>query len=610
MKLTREKLIILPLFFLLFPFNLLFSQSEEALKILENNKAAVISLVAYGDKDEILAEGSGFTLEKGIILTNYLLVSQAKSVEGKDFNGKKIKIEAIVGVEKDLFAVLLKAKVKEPALILGDSNELEKEKKVFALGNNEIDQITVSEGTVSNFLEIEAARKFINTSITLPDKSNGGPLLGLNGQVLGINIALERGLKFVVPSYLLRRLQKTSEVKFKDWQHEDYLATQEGAFLAGKISSLLDETGRAQKYLEIAVKSAPEKIEVHSLLASVFSRQRNYEAAVSSYKKVIELDGRRDDAYYAIGLVYLNMRRFQDAIPPLEKAVEINPDLREAYFHVGSAYEELRTFDKAAEFYEKFLNTNPEKPGMTYLHLGLCRFELGLFESAAAAFQEALKENPQDIAVNYRLAKCYEKAGQVEKAAEVYMLLAQLTPEDAFLYYRGILTMFDQAGKTDKAIEIAKKIVELKPGDSDSLFNLGYMYAKEKKYKEAIEAFNKVIEINPNTEYAYGQLGYIYSQLDNWGKSIEAFKKLVELVPDNSDGWFYIGVGYMQLKKYESALEPLLKAIEIRHDFGVAYYNLGITYLNLHDNYSARDTYRKLLKIDPTWAEKLKKSIR
>lgn len=595
---------------LLFAVSSLLSQSEEALKILENNRAGVVSLTAYGNNKQIVGEGLGFVVENGVIATNYLLISQAFAIEGKNFQGKKVKIESILGIDKNSFLALLKTKGKEPALTLGNSDDLKKDNKAFAIGTNEASEITVSEGTVTNIQDYSPGRRIIDSSISVSDNFSGGPVLDANGQVLGIIIVFERGLKFIIPSNLVKTLPKKAEVKFKDMQHEDYLSTLDGSFLAGKISFLLDKTAKAEKYLEKVIKEAPGNIEAQSLLSSIFTRQRNYEAAISSYKKVIELDANRDEAYYGLGLVYFNMRRFKEAVPPLEKAMQLNPEHKDAYLYIANSYEELKDFANAAESYEKYLNLKPEKLGIAYWHLGLCRFELGQYDAAAAAFQEALKENPQDTLINDRLAQAFQKSGQYEKAEQVYKHLAQLSPEYSLNYYRTILRMYDEAGLGDKAIEAAKKIVELNPKDSDSLYNLGYMYAKQRRYNEAIESLKKSVQIRPNFEYGYLTLANCYVELKQWSKCIETYSKYLEIVPDNAEAWHAVGVSYMQLKKYEFALEPLLKAVEIRPDFGVAYFNLAITYLNLQENRKAREVYRKLLNIDPSWAEKLKKHIR
>lgn len=607
---NKEKSIIVFFVLFLFLFPMLFSQNEETSELLENNKTRVISLMALGDNKEIISSGTGFVIEKGILATSYLLVCQAKSVEGKDYKGKKVKVEGILAFDKNFNIALLKIKSKSPALSLGNSNELEEGKKVFAIGSNEYDEITISEGTVKNLHSYTANQKILEIDHDVSQNFNGAPLLDKNGQVLGMVIFLERRVKFVIPSNLLKTLEKKEVTKFKKWLPDDYLLSLEGAFFAGKVSSLINETGRAQQYLEKVNRLDPNNIEIHSLLASVYERQRNYNPAISSYKRVIELDSNRDDAYLGMGLVLLKMRSFREAIPPLEKAVQLNSDYKEAYYYIGNAFKELREFDKAAEAYEKYISFEPEKVWEANLRLGLCRIELEQFENAIPALQQALKEKPQDEGINQHLAQAFEKSGQHEKAEEVYNFLAQIAPESVVRYYRTILMMYDKSGKNEKAIEYAIKIVELDSSSDENLYNLGYMYMKTEKYKEALEQFNKAVAINPANEYSHFNIGVCYSRLNNHRKSIEAFKKVVEMVPNNPDGWFYIGIGYMQLKDFESALEPLKKTVELRPDYGNALYNLGITYLNLHDNFSAREIHKKLTTINPSLAQKLKRFLR
>ncbi len=611
MRGNKIKWIILLVLFT-FPSAFLFSQAEQTQEILEKNQTGVVHLTVLGDDKEIISEGSGFVVEQGVMATSYLLVSQAKSVAGKNFKGKKVKIEGILAVDKNLNLALLKIKGKTPALSMGNSDELNMGKKVYAVGSDETGEIGASEGTVRNILEIEPTKRFVETSLSVPQSFNGAPLADVNGKVLGMIVFLERRLKYILPSNLIKTVQKKSLVKFKDYQHEDYLATFEGAFLAGKVASLLDETGRAQNYLEKVVELSPMNIEPISLLASVYNRQRNYQKATSAYQKVIELDSNRDDAHYQLGIVNLRLGKYRDAIAPLQKAVELNLDYKDAHFYTGNAYKELKEYAKAVEAYENYLNLKPENPWEGYYRLGLCRIELKQLEEAITALNEAAKEKPQDIKTNYYLAQAYDQANQYEKAEETYKLLAQLSPEEADKYYKAILFMYDKAGNHEKAIEAAKSIIELKPDSMGDIYNLGLMYQKLKKYDEAIKTFNEILAINPADEYSHSNIGYIYYIQKKYNKSIAAFKKFVELAPDKVDGWFYIGICNMQIKKYDAALEPLEKTIELRLDYsnGNAIYNLAICYLNLHDNYSAKELYNKLTGINPQLAQKLKQHIR
>lgn len=598
---------------LIFPLGMLFSQTQEASRILEQNKEGVLSLVAYGEDKTEAARGSGFAvMDNEIIVTCYDLVSNAYTVEGRNFKGKKIKVEGIITVNRDLNIALLKIKGKIPSLSLGNSDKLEMGNRIFALGGKEGKDITVSEGTIMNFMEFKPGQRVVKASLSYKEGFSGGPLLGLKGEVLGVTVDLGKGLQFIIPVNRVKPLIKRGKiVNFKNWKHENYLSSHQGAFLAGRLFLLLDEPGKARLYLEKVVKANPNNIEAYADLASANAQLRYFESAISAYKKIIQLDPNREDAHYGLGLVYLKIpSRQRDAISPLKKAIELNPRNIDAYYQLGNAYEELREFEKAVEMYKGYLSLNPESTWAGYLRLGVCTKEIGQYEETIKAFQEALKEKPDDVSINLKLAETYQIAEQYDNAAEAYRKLAEINPDEATAYYGMVVKMYDGIGMFEKAIEAANKIVEFNPDSELAVYNLGIMYSKLEKYDDAIKTFRKALTINPNYDIAYYNIGLNYFNLKKFKEAVDAFKNFVEITPDNADAWYNIGVGYMQIKNFEAALHPLRKSIELRPDYGLALYNLAICYLNLKDSYSARDVYKKLVNIDPDLANKLKKHLR
>jgi len=207
MRANKTKWVII-FILLFFPSALLLSQTGQSQEILEKNQTGVISLKALGDDKEIISEGSGFVVEQGVIATSYLLVSQAKSLEGRNFKGKKVKIEGILAFDKNLNIALLKIKSKAPALSLGNPDELNMGKEIYAIGSGESGEIEASEGTVRAILEYEPAKRFVETSLSVSQNFSGGPLTDADGKVLGMIIFLERRLKLTLPSNLLKTLQK------------------------------------------------------------------------------------------------------------------------------------------------------------------------------------------------------------------------------------------------------------------------------------------------------------------------------------------------------------------------------------------------------------------
>jgi tetratricopeptide (TPR) repeat protein len=588
-----------------------FSQTEEANNILGQAGGGVLTIIGYGANKAEIIKGSALALAEDVVVTAYHIIAQAFDVEAVNFKGKKVKIEGILGVDKAHDIALLKLKGKAQALPIGTIDNLAEGARIFALGSNESGQIVISEGTLRRAVDIGAEGKVLEISLSVPEQFRGGPVLDINGQLVGMLLVLERALKFGLPIGALVSVPRTGKVvEFKSWTQENYFETVEGNIFAGQAAAALDEQMTARLYLEKAVKLNPSYLDGYAKLADIYAKQRDYTAAAAAYKTMTELDASRADAFYGMGSVLIRQTKFKEAAEALEKAVALNVASKEVQFDLGTAYEELQEFDKAAGAYEKFIALAPAVTWNAYLRLGICRTKLGQFDAAIAAFLEAQKAQPKDLKVNFSLAEAYEKAGQLEKAEAVYNILAEINPAEAKTYHRQSFRIYDAAGKYEQAITPAKKVIDLEPKNEMNYYYLGLMSFKLQRYDEAVAAFRQGLAVKPDFAHAWFQIGSAYFNKKNFKEAAAAYKKYTEFTPDDPSGWLSIGVCYMQLKDHESALEPLKKCVELKADNAVAWYNLAIVYINLKDNYSAKEVYNRLVSLDPSLAERLKKYLR
>lgn len=590
-----------------------FSQTEDATRILDLANGGVVALVIYGaDKAEV-AKCSAMALAADILATSYHAVSQAYDVEVLTSKGKKIKVDGIVAVDKahDIALLKLKGKVLPLNVSVAGPQTLTDGARLFALGSNESGQVAVSEGTLRRFVDIGPQEKVMELSLATVDQASGGPILDLGGQVVGMLIILDRGVRVGLPVDVIQKISRSGKVAdFKSWTREDYFGLFEGASFGGRAAAALDETTSARTRLERAVKLNPSFTEGLWLLAGVYDKQRDYSAAIEAYQKVVALDPSRAEAFFGLGSILKRTSRHQEAADALEKAIALNVTIKEVFFELGDTYEAMQDWAKAAAAYEKYLAAKPEVTWNGYLRLGFCRTQLKQYDAAIAAFLAAQKGQPKDLKVNFSLAEAYEKAGQLEKAEEVYNSLAQINPAEARSYYSQALRIYNAAGRYDKAIGPAKKIVDLEPKNEMNIYNLGLMYFQLKNYNEAIAAFKQCLAIKPDMPNAWFQIGSAYLNEKMYKEAIDAFKKFTAITPDEPGGWLSMGVCYMYLKNFEGALEPIKKAVDLKPDNANAQYNLAIVYINLKDNLSAREVYKKLATLDPGLAEKLKKFLR
>jgi tetratricopeptide (TPR) repeat protein len=607
---TRTFALILIGSLMLFPLRAA-AQTEEANNLLGQAGPGVVTIIAYGaDKAEIL-KGSALALAEDVVVTAYHVISQAADIEGLNIKGKKVKFEGLLGADKAHDIALLKLKGKAQALPIGSIDGLTSGARLFALGSNESGQVVIAEGTFRRTVDAGAAGKVLEIAMPVPEQFRGGPLLDINGQLVGMLLVLDRGFKIGIPVASLVSVTRTGKVaEFKTQIPENYFETIEGNLFAGRAALALDEQMTARMHIEKLVKLDPSNLAGHLQLAQIYAQQRDYSAAAASYRKVTGLDPSRADAYYGLGTILMKQTQYKDAAEAFEKAAAQGYAGPEVQFDLGSAREAQQDWAQAAAAYERYIALGPAGTAPAYHRLGICRTNLGEYDKAIAALLEAQKGQPKEIKVREALADAYAKAGQIENAEAVYMGMAEMNPVDAKVYYKQYYQMAVAANRHDRAVVPLKKIIELDPKNETNFYFLGMSYFNIQRYDDAIAAFQQSLAIKPDYEYAWYQIGSSNFQAKKFKEAAEAYKKYVEIKPEDASGWMSIGVSYLQAKNFEAALEPLKKCVDLKPNDSIALANLAVAYINLKDNFSAKEIYNKLLTLDPAQAEKLKKYIR
>lgn len=95
-------------------------------------------------------------------------------------------------------------------------------------------------------------------------------------------------------------------------------------------------------------------------LALTFSLLNQYENAVKTYIKAIEIDPLQVAAHYNLGNDYVELGQFENAINSYNEALKINPELNEAWFKLGNIFFDSNNFIKAKDAYLKALEINSE----------------------------------------------------------------------------------------------------------------------------------------------------------------------------------------------------------------------------------------------------------
>jgi Do/DeqQ family serine protease len=174
----------------------------------------------FGDQDPAEQQqglGSGVIVSpNGYILTNHHVIEGADNIE-VTLNDQRKARARIVGTDPETDLAVLRIELdKLPAIVMGNSDEIEIGDQVLAIGNPFGVGQTVTSGIVSalgrNQLGINVFENFIQTDAAINPGNSGGALVDTQGHLLGINTAIysrsggSLGIGFAIPVSTARQV--------------------------------------------------------------------------------------------------------------------------------------------------------------------------------------------------------------------------------------------------------------------------------------------------------------------------------------------------------------------------------------------------------------------
>ncbi|WP_107942083.1 tetratricopeptide repeat protein [Metasolibacillus fluoroglycofenilyticus] len=332
-------------------------------------------------------------------------------------------------------------------------------------------------------------------------------------------------------------------------------------YLEGNFDAALQSINKA---IELNINDAFS----YNLRGSIYTGLKDYGEAIENYTKAIELDRENVDAYNSLGIVYKTIGHYEQALENYTRAIKLNPHYKYAYFNRGLVYTELKEYRKAIDEYLAAIEIDSRYTG-AYNSLGNAYKNIGEYQKAIDAYTEAITLNP-------KYALPYNGRGNVYRDLEKY----------------------------DKALEDYTKAIELDPKYATAYNNRGIFYKITKEYDKAMKDYTKAIEVDPKYAAAYYNRGITYRDIDKYEEAIEDYTKAIELDSKYIIAYNNRGAVYQEIKKYDKAIEDYTKAIELNPKYALAYKNRGTTYKSLGKLEQAEADFAKAAELDPRYKQK------
>ncbi|MCA9521580.1 MAG: tetratricopeptide repeat protein [Myxococcales bacterium] len=170
-----------------------------------------------------------------------------------------------------------------------------------------------------------------------------------------------------------------------------------------------------------------------------------FDDAMESFRKAIELDPKYAKAYFNLGLAYQFKKLHPASVPHFLKAIELEPDYALAYYRLGISWFEMEAYKAAIAAYERAIEL--EKPHVkkkkskhlvatSYLAIGRAQGMLKNYNDAIKAYKDAAETDDSQHEPYYRIATIHIKLKAFAEAEKALLKALEIDKKNGRYYFR------------------------------------------------------------------------------------------------------------------------------------------------------------------------------
>ena len=341
------------------------------------------------------------------------------------------------------------------------------------------------------------------------------------------------------------------------------------------------------------------------VLAQAYQQTQNLDSAEIAAKRAVQLEDELMEGYTTLGQIQLAKKNVQDAYATAIAGLKMTKRKASKYppllVVLGQSLLALDSADAALVASGEAKELDPQN-ATAYEVMGDAYLKQKVVPMAINSYEKSLEIDSLQQRVLYKIANAQKNDRQYTRAAEVYLRILTLDPnnEAARLELAGLFFRAGQYANCAKVLREYFKNQKNPPKEIQSIF-LEALY-KSKQYKEASEVAKGYLKIEPKSALAYRAIAYGNLIDKQYAQSVEAYKKIAAIDTMEFDDYRWLGTAYRQIKKdslaaiaWEEALKDTTQTITLR---SYLYGEVGSIWMSFKRFDRAAEFFQKRVQLD------------
>lgn len=291
-----------------------------------------------------------------------------------------------------------------------------------------------------------------------------------------------------------------------------------------------------------------------------------WEEAESAYQYLIETYPENDSYLMALAWVYHDSGRLKEAIACLEKLFE--KELKRKIF-TGFAFDELVRIYKSRGMFRELLKicerTCENFPGEYSLlgDLAWACHKAGELERAVQVYRQMIEMDPEGIEAYLGLGNALIALEDYTAAEDAYLRASEIDPEETAIFFSRLADEYRRSGLPKKAEVAIRKSIQSDEAEPAYLLILGDILIEDGRWQEGWEAYEKAVGLRVDAAGSfYFRLGNSLKDANLPQQAVQAYTKAIEM-EDNPFYCLHLARIYLTLGEVDLAQE-LVKKVQNR----------------------------------------------